>query len=237
MPRKSRNSPNELSHVGADGAARVKRKGGREPQFSVSEVFEAALEMIDAEGLQNFSMRRLASKMDVGPMTVYGYVRSKEEILDGIVGLALHGVLDDLDRDAPWDKQMLIAVRDLHNALRSHPGVLELLLAKPAPSPQLDLIRETLLGVLSDAGFQRRFAWEAVGMLASYAIGFAASQASFGDVAAYSGHVERLRSLSPRDYPHLTALAEDYPMHMSDEAFENGLNYLIAGLKSVLSQS
>lgn len=214
-----------------------RRRGGREPRHSVEEVLRAALELIDAEGLQRFSMRRLADKMEIGPMTIYGYVRTKEEVLDGVVGLALQGVLEDLDGEAPWDEQLKVAVRDLHEALQSHPGVLELLLAKPAPSPQLDLIREELVGILRRAGFDGALAWEALGVLASYAIGFASSQVSYGHLGAGPDHVQRLRQLHPGRFPNLSELAERYPLHMSDRAFERGLTHLVNGLREDLGQA
>jgi AcrR family transcriptional regulator len=216
--------------AGAAKTTTTRRRGGREARHSTADVLQAALELIDADGLQEFSMRRLAERMSVGPMTVYGYVRSKEELLDGVVGLALHGVLDDLDSEAPWDEQIAVATRDLHDALRSHPGVLELLLSKPAPSPQLDLIRETLLGVMRRAGFDDVGAWEAVGMLASYAIGFAVSQASYAGLGS-SEHVERLRALPTDAFPNLAKGAGEYPQHMSNRAFERGLAHLISGLR------
>lgn len=212
----------------------VNRRGGREARYTADEVLAAALELIDAEGLHGFSMRRLADRLGVGPMTVYGYVRTKEEVLDGVVGLALHGVLDDLEADAAWDEQLRTAVRDLHAALRAHPGVLELLLAKPTPSPQLDKIREAMLAIVCRAGFGGAAAWEVVGMLASYAIGFAISQVSYGSPTATPDHVQRLQELSPRQFPHLSKLAGRYPAHMSDRAFERGLTHLIEGLRTDL---
>jgi AcrR family transcriptional regulator len=215
-------------------AVRPKRRGGREARYSVEAVLGAALELIDAEGLVAFSMRRVAERMGIGPMTIYGYVRTKEELLDGVVGLALHGVLDDLDLEEPWDEQVRTAVRDLHDALRSHPGVLELLLAKPAPSPQLDLIRETLLGILRRAGFGEEAVWEAVGILSSYAVGFATAQVSFRHVGAASAQVERLGDLPATRFPNLTDLAGGYPAHMSDAAFEWGLTILVDGLRAQL---
>jgi hypothetical protein len=108
--------------------------------------------------------------------------------------------------------------------------VLELLLSKPSPSPQLDLIRETLLGVIRGAGFDEMNAWEAVGMLASYAIGFAVSQASYGDLES-SKHIDRLRTLPADQFPNLAAGAGEYPRHMSDRAFERGLEHLVSGLR------
>jgi AcrR family transcriptional regulator len=187
-----------------------------------------ALALIDAEGLHGFSMRRLAEKLGVGPMTLYGYVRTSEEILDGAIERAMHGLFDDLDPAAPWEDQLRTAVGDLHRALRAHPGVLELMLAKPAPSPQLDLVRESLVGTLRRGGFSDEEVWEAVGVVGAYAVGFASSAASHAQLGAA---VERMRQLPLGKFPHLAGLADGYPSHLSERAFERGLGYLIAGLR------
>ncbi|MHB8692220.1 MAG: TetR/AcrR family transcriptional regulator [Solirubrobacteraceae bacterium] len=207
------------------------RRGGRTPRYTVEQVREHALALIDAEGLQAFSMRRLAEAMEIGPMTLYGYVRTSDEILDGVLELALDGLFDDLDEQLPWEQQLHVAVCDLHTALRAHPGALELLLAKPSPSHQLDRLREALLAILRRAGFKKRDAWEGVGTLGSYAIGFASSQISFRHLSAPT---ERLRALPVDAFPNLSGLASGYPAHVSDEAFERGLRYLIEGMRSEL---
>jgi AcrR family transcriptional regulator len=212
--------------------ARSTRRGGRQPRYTVDQVLDEALELIDAEGLQGFSMRRLAERMDIGPMTLYGYVRTSEEILDRVTGLALHGLVEDLDPSLPWERQLEVAVTDLHDALRSHPGVLELLLAKPSPSPQLDLVRETLLAILREAGFDADVAWEGVGILGAYALGFASSQVSLRQPGSA---VERLKSLPADQYPHLAELAERYPTHLGDAAFARGLRHLVEGLSRDLT--
>jgi AcrR family transcriptional regulator len=68
------------------------RPGSRRPRFSYDEIAEAALRVVDAEGLDALSMRRLATELGAGTMTLYHYVQSKDELL----ALLIDRVMDEL---------------------------------------------------------------------------------------------------------------------------------------------
>src|SRR5262245_27967501 len=55
--------------------------GSRKPRFNRDEIAAAAVRIADAEGLEALSMRRLAVELDAGTMTLYHYVRTKDELL------------------------------------------------------------------------------------------------------------------------------------------------------------
>src|SRR4051812_50158042 len=54
--------------------------------LSRERIVEGAIELLDRDGLDVFSMRRLAEELGVGTMTIYGYFRGKDELLDAVVG-------------------------------------------------------------------------------------------------------------------------------------------------------
>src|SRR5581483_2838330 len=70
---------------------RVRSPGRRRPRGSLSRevVVEAALALVDAEGVDALSMPRLARQLDAGVMTLYGYVRTKQELLDAVAMRAI----------------------------------------------------------------------------------------------------------------------------------------------------
>jgi AcrR family transcriptional regulator len=210
-----------------------KRTRGRERRFTVEEVLGTALHLIDDEGLEALTMRRLAEALGVTAMSLYSYVRTKEEIVDGVYALALGQIESGVDRTAAWDEQLATAIRRIHTAFRDHPGLLELFFARSVPSAGIDRVREELLGILRRAGFSSHDALLAHGSCISYAMGFAvAERARRGgpDPAQYI----QAESLPADEYPFLTEAAADYATHLSGDAFEYGLTHLIAGLRTDL---
>jgi AcrR family transcriptional regulator len=216
--------------------APVKRRG-RDRRFTVDEVLEAALALIDDEGLDALTMRRLAEELGVSVMSLYGYVRTKEEIVDGVYGLALERLNTDLDRDAPWDEQLTTAIRHVHTSLHAHPGLVELLIARSVPGSGIDLVRENLIGILRRAGFPKREALQAHGACMAYAMGFAVAERARPDTGSPSEQFARLRSLPPEEFPYLSEVAAEYGSHLSGDAFEYGLAHLVGGLRKDLDDT
>ena len=56
-------------------------RGRRRPRYTRDEIAAAAIRVADAEGFDELSMRRLASELGAGTMTLYHYVRTKDELL------------------------------------------------------------------------------------------------------------------------------------------------------------
>jgi AcrR family transcriptional regulator len=197
---------------------------------SLPAVLEAGLRIADSEGLDALSMRRLADDLGIGAMTLYSYVRTKNELLDGIADIVLTALPHD-DPHEIWQERLELAMHHLHVALVAHPGVAQILVSRQVPIPQLDSFRETLLAILADAAFPPPRAVQIVSALACYASGFAQfelhrSQVQPADEAA------RLRGLPRSGFPHLTEMADDYAGHLSQDAFSFGLRSFIRGLET-----
>src|ERR687885_793948 len=88
-------------------------------------VLAAALRVADTEGLEALTMRRVAGALEIPVMTLYGVVRTKDEILAGLARLALGDVHADQPEDAPWAEQLISLIGKLRHALSAHPGVVE----------------------------------------------------------------------------------------------------------------
>lgn len=71
----------------------------RKPRLSRERIVIAAVELLDAEGAEGFSMRRLAARLNAGTMSLYAYVETKEDVLD----LALDAVMAEIELDTPDD--------------------------------------------------------------------------------------------------------------------------------------
>jgi AcrR family transcriptional regulator len=191
-------------------------------------VFAAALKIVDLEPPDALTMRRVADELGMGVMTLYGYVRSKEELVEGLTLLAYAEVHHGAPPAGTWDERLRAEARGLHTVSRRHPNLVALVLTQRTAAPGLFRMRERMLTALSDAGFPPERALHALGVLCNYALGFAGAQAS----AAPIDLPERIGELPAADFPELSAVADSYSAHLSDAAFEYGLELLIAGLRS-----
>ncbi|WP_344601970.1 TetR/AcrR family transcriptional regulator C-terminal domain-containing protein [Sporichthya brevicatena] len=196
-------------------------------------VLDAALRIVDAEGVEALSMRRLADDLGIGAMTLYRYVATKDTLYDELVTLVLGDLASDPAPDAPWRAQLEEVLTGLHNELRAHPGITEIILTRRVPTPAFDRHREIVLAVLREAGFSVESAVDALTSLICYTLGFSHVERIRGGVDREE-EARRLKSLPTEEFPHLIEAATSYPGHLSDRAFSTGLGAMLDGLERAL---
>jgi AcrR family transcriptional regulator len=201
--------------------------GGR--RTSREAVIDAGLRIVDSEGAGALSMRRVAEEVGVPAMTLYGFVRTKRELVEAVSERAFVGLFKSGRREGTWAEQLRALTIELHGALRDHPGVVEMTLSDSVPSGLFDDVREAMLDILHDAGLDQADALQALGGFFSLTLGFAHGAAARARSAQRSvDEVARLKRLHPMDYPLLTEIAADYPSHLSEASFANNVEHLIA---------
>lgn len=205
-------------------------KPGPTPRYTREQVLAAALEVIEAEPADNFALRKVADALGINVMTLYGYAKSKSDLLEGAALLALSRVSNEPDPNAAWDDQLRTTLRQVEAVCRQYPHLATLVIGRNAQAPGLFRIRERMLEVLFGAGFDAPGALRAMGALSYYALGFAAGQAGLAGAGAGGA----LPALPAEEFPRLTALADSYADHASDGAFELGLDHLLDGVRRQL---
>ncbi len=127
----------------------------REP-LSRDQIVAAAVQLIDAEGLEALSMRRLGQALEAGATSLYTHVRSKDELLALVNDLIAGEILREikLDPSAPWREQAAECARAVRRILaKRHPHAAALF-ARSGAGPNALAVVEALLGVLRPAGFE-----------------------------------------------------------------------------------
>lgn len=215
------------------GAGRKRSRPGRqrpgEAPLSRQRIVAAAVELMDADGIDGLTMRRLAERLGAGVMSLYWHVGSKEDVFD----LALDSVLDY--RAAPravgsagWRDEILRMLEDWRAGMLRHPWSASLL-PRRALGPGILGRLELLGGTLARAGVAEVDLNAAIWSLWNYVMGATVTRASFGlsedDRAAAQ---QRLAGSGGR-YPTLESsrllLDDDW-----DGAFRKGLDFLLDGL-------
>lgn len=210
--------------------------------LSLDRVLAAALTMADAEGLDAVTMRRLGRDLGVEAMSLYHYVRSKDELLAGILDLALDEV-ELPEPDGDWKAVLRTGAISTHDALRRHPWAAALEASSIGPRPARMRFMEWALATLRGAGFQPGLTDLAYHVLDSHITGFTLWQVNM-PFTTKEELVELgtrfLATLPEADYPRT---AEHVRHHLSAEArdgagtFAFGLDLILDGLERQRDQA
>lgn len=204
-------------------------------------IVAAGLALLDRDGLDAFSMRRLAQELGVGTMTLYSYFRRRDELLDAIVDTGSAVILEllaDAATQGPWRerlRELMVGVRRAHI---EHPAIVELRYKRPLLSPGALEVTETGVRILREAGLGRREAVSTYRMLFVYTFGYSAFGPGPGSAAEREQALAALRALPPDRFPTLVDLAEEAADTMADQGlFEVGLDALLDGLERRLQDA
>lgn len=98
------------------------------PLISKRVALQVALQLIDEEGLDSLSIRRLAQKLQVNGASFYHHFENKDEIVVGAAKLALEEVRVPQGHEEPWEVWLLRNARRLREALIAHPDLAPIML-------------------------------------------------------------------------------------------------------------
>jgi len=203
------------------------------------QVVEAALALADEAGLEALSMQSLARRLDCGVMTIYGYVESKEGLLDAIAQRGLRDLR--LPRPLPGDAEALLVSwgRALRRTLIEHPSLPVIFLARAVIGPGIFHGVEALLRALGEGGVAPAAGVHAIYAVLIYTTGFAAWEAPRTIRQPQSDYAANWRrafaSLPPADFPLAGGVLHELGQVASDEQFQLGLTALAAGLAAGLT--
>lgn len=204
-------------------------------KLSRQRVVAAALRVMDAEGLEAVSMRRVAREVGVEAMSLYHYVADKDDLLDAIVQQVLLDFPTPAgDPETDWRAYGREVARAWRTVLKAHPNVLPLLSERKTPTADLDSLvpMETALRALKASGLSMPDAVQAFHAMGGFIFGFVLMES--GQLfAAHPGvfDAQAFGAALPAD--RLPAIAEALPFLLNcdfDAQFEFGLDLMIEGI-------
>ncbi len=206
--------------------------------LSREKILEAAVALIDREGLSALSMRRLGSELGVEAMSLYRYVRNKTELLDGVFEAVAQKVTLPVSTGV-WKEDAQGFALAFFAVLWEHPQAIPLFAQRPAVTPASLHYVDRSLGVLIQAGFAPGEALSIFELIISYILGFAMlhhPNASSHHPSLQGADVDLdYQQLSPQEFPHLTQLFDTDLTYDAERAFLLGLHAMLSGLASSLS--
>ncbi|MFC5186013.1 TetR/AcrR family transcriptional regulator C-terminal domain-containing protein [Actinomadura harenae] len=125
-----------------------------------ADVVSGALDLLDAEGLDGLTMRRLGVALNVQAGALYRHFPNKEALLDAMADQLLEGVAEPLPSGLPWPDRLELLGERLHTALLSRRDGARVVSGTFAPGPRTMAASRSAAQVLLEAGFPPNRAWE-----------------------------------------------------------------------------
>lgn len=201
----------------------------------------AAFELVDREGPEALSIRRLADQLGVRGPSLYYHFRNKAELVDLVVDAALEATLGQVDAAGlgrSWRRWLERLARAYRDILREHRGLASLIAQRLPNGPNGLAIYDATLGVLLDAGFSPADALAVYVGVCNYVL--SAVQRELPDDPESVWTMEELARLGvavaekPGSYPALAAVANEALRLRADGLFDHGLRALLDGYRHCL---
>src|SRR6476619_7124115 len=227
-----------------DGAHDSGSAAGRDDgQVSRSVILHAALRLVDRDGSDGLSMRRLSEEVGRDPTVLYRHVPSKAALLDGVAEIVL-GQLRVDTADPDWTGQLRAVAHDFRRLALAHPNVVPLLVTRPLATPlgrrPLGMLRplEDVLTLLTFAGFSGADALHIYRVLFGYLHGHILDELQeVIERPEETDDVLRLglHRLPVTQFPQVRALASALATFDGAAELDRGLDLLLFGLTATLT--
>ena len=224
--------PAAVGETAANGSGKITR----------DVVLAAALQIIDADGADGLSMRRLARALGRDPMILYRHAPNKAALLDGVAETVLAQLKVD-SADPDWAGQLRAVARAYRALALAHPHVVPLLVARPLATPLALRPRGTLrpledvLTLLTRAGFSGADALHIYRALFGFLHGHILDELQ--ELVENPDETDDLLRLGLHrlpisEFPLLRGLAPALAAYNGAAELERGLDILLTGLTTTL---
>ncbi len=210
---------------------------GPKPGLTLDRIVEAAVQVADAEGLEAVSMRRLATELGTGTMSLYRYVPGKAELLDLMLDRVQR--VDDTPGvmgDGSWRAALETLARETLALYRRHPWLLQVNQTRPILGPSALDGMEKVLALIQPMGLTDPELVSAIIMIDGYVTGAARTRLYEKDAEHRTGLTDAEfwqaqapaleKAMGSGRYPVLAAL--------SDDAFGSDFDHFGFGLRRIL---
>jgi len=193
-------------------------------------IVEAAAALVDAEGLEAVSVRRLAAELGVQGPSLYNHFATKAEILDAVADEVIAQVDVSAFGEHRWSEALRLWAHSYHAVLSAHPNIVPVLAHGPGRRPAALAMADVVYGALVQAGWSPARATH-IGALMRYLV----TGSALGSFALGFSGDPRLYER----YPHLrdAHLLAEHQERVDEGAFVLGLETLLSGLDSLLAKN
>jgi AcrR family transcriptional regulator len=212
-----------------------RRERPAKPALTREGIVVAAVGIMQAEGLDRVTMRRLAQELDTGPASLYVYLRNTAELHAAMLEELLGRVdLTPVAAAGDWHERLIAVLTSYTHILFEQPGLAQSALVTRPNGPAYFSLAEGILALLSAGGVPpARAAW-AVDLLLHFATSTAAEQGTreraIDADEEQDALVAALRDVPAGAFPHIAGLGAELMSGAGPDRLRWGFSVLINGI-------
>jgi AcrR family transcriptional regulator len=220
---------------------RPKKTARQRRPLSQELIVDTAMRVLDAEGFDALSMRRVALDLRTGPASLYAHVANKDELLE----LMIDRIIGEMEMPAPdparWQEQIVESAMAAHRVWAKHPGIARAALANIPVGPNSLRYSEALLAILRAGGVPDQQAGWFLDRVSLYVLADAFEESlhrergrrTEEDARSYFEQIRAyFESLPPDRFPVITSMVGALIGGGGDERLRFGLELMVRGLAS-----
>lgn len=221
------------------------RKERRPPRAPITReaITVAGIRIVDAEGLEALSMRRLAEELGCQASALYGHVSGKAEVLSLMLDHVAGEVVIPEPDPEHWQEQLKEVARNIHAVLAAHADLAGASLANIPTGPNASYLVDKFLALLLAGGLSKQVAAYAADLLPQFITVSAYESSLFARrLEKEPDYFERLqayyRAIPADRFPVLTSMISELmaPDEPPDARFEFGLEVIVGGLAALATR-
>jgi AcrR family transcriptional regulator len=223
----------------------IRQPQSQRPSLTREQIVRAAIDLADAEGLEALTMRRLATKLGAGAMSLYWHVPNKEDLLD----LMLDAAFGEVELSEPplgaWRADLRLFARQMLGILQRHAWLPTLASSRPFPAPNALRYLEVFLPELIGLGLDSDTIGGILSTVEAYVYGFAQRAAAEEEAKRRAGMTEAEwrgavaayfeQLLASGRYPTFARFATQSTGINPDVRFDFGLDCVLDGIAARLA--
>ena len=223
-------------------AAQPKRREPRERALTRDAIAAATLKIVDAEGLDAVTMRRVAQELGTGAASLYAHVAGKDELLELVVERVIGEVpIPDEPDPAHWQEELKDGMRMIRAAIGGHRDLARAIFARIPFGENALGGAEWMIRTLRAGGLPDQVIAYACDLLPLYVTAVAYEESLYAGenvtpevMLEFNESMRRYYASVPADrFPNIVALATELTTGTGDERFEFGLEVLVRGLAAM----
>lgn len=209
--------------------------GRKDRRLTRERIIGVAIRLVDENGMEALSMRRLAVELGVDPMAIYYHVPGKKALLSEMVGVVFAEMRTPLARDRGWREQIREWTLSYRDLIRAHPDLILYLISDAEAGAAALAVNELLFDALSASKLPASMIVRAADLIVDYVHGFAIAEVGgpLGQPDDRRKLLERLRSQPAEAFPNMRRVFEDLSGSELRADFEFGLDVILDGLETL----